>query len=162
MSCGQAGYRVYIRRYRHPCRFGEPARKALSAHNVAPHPLVLAAAHHLWLLAAFTTGAATLEKETAFGQFAVARQFGGRRYLLGQQGHTQARYRFKQQARIGMARLIEHLGGASFAYAQSTTEHPLTIELRDNRDIVAGSRLDIGFDPARAYIFDKTSGQRLR
>ena len=74
---------------------------------------MLAAAHYLCLLAAFTAGAATLEKETAFGQFAVARQFGGRRYLLGQQGHTQARYRFKQQARIGMARLIEHLGGVA-------------------------------------------------
>ena len=58
--------------------------------------------------------------------------------------------------------MVEHLGGASFAYAQSTAEHPLTVELRDNRDIAAGSRLDIGFDPARAYVFDKTSGQRIR
>ncbi|GLQ11912.1 sugar ABC transporter ATP-binding protein [Devosia yakushimensis] len=58
--------------------------------------------------------------------------------------------------------LIEHLGGGSFAYAGSGTEHPLTIELRDQRDLVSGQRLETGFNAARALLFDKSTGQRLR
>lgn len=56
--------------------------------------------------------------------------------------------------------LVEHLGGSSFAYARGESEHPLTIELRGSRETVG--RLDIGFDPAQAYVFDKASGQRIR
>lgn len=58
--------------------------------------------------------------------------------------------------------VIEHLGGASFAYARSEDEHPLTIELRDSRHTAAGSELATGFDPARAFLFDKATGQRIR
>jgi len=58
--------------------------------------------------------------------------------------------------------VIEHLGGASFAYARSEEEHPLTIELRDSRHTAAGSELNTGFDPARAFLFDKATGQRIR
>ena len=58
--------------------------------------------------------------------------------------------------------LMEHLGGGSFAYAGSGTEHPLTIELRDQRDLVSGQTLETGFHAARALLFDKGTGQRLR
>ncbi|MDB5528336.1 MAG: ATPase component of ABC-type sugar transporter [Devosia sp.] len=65
--------------------------------------------------------------------------------------------------RLGvMVDLVEHLGGASYAYGQSGGVQPLTIELRDSRTVAAGTRLDIGFDPARAFLFDAASGGRLR
>ena len=58
--------------------------------------------------------------------------------------------------------LIEHLGGASYAYANSGSEHPLTVELRDARSVVRGATLETGFDPGRAFLFDATTGERLR
>jgi lactose/L-arabinose transport system ATP-binding protein len=58
--------------------------------------------------------------------------------------------------------LVEHLGGASYAYARSQTPHPLTIELRNNRQAARGSQLETGFDPAAAFVFDAETGQRLR
>ena len=58
--------------------------------------------------------------------------------------------------------VIEHLGGSSFAYSRSDTELPLTIEIRDNRDLREGEVLKTGFDPDRAYLFDARSGMRLR
>jgi hypothetical protein len=45
--------------------------------------------------------------------------------------------------------LIEHLGGASFAYAKSGTEHPLTIELRDNRHVAVNGSSRYRFRPLR-------------
>jgi lactose/L-arabinose transport system ATP-binding protein len=58
--------------------------------------------------------------------------------------------------------LVEHLGGSSFAYAGSGTEHPLIIEFRDRSLPGAGQRLQTGFDPERALVFDPASGARLR
>ena len=59
--------------------------------------------------------------------------------------------------------VIEHLGGSSFAYAKADEDHPLTIELRDNRTAREGGTLDTGFNPARAFLFaTDTAGLRLR
>ena len=58
--------------------------------------------------------------------------------------------------------LVEHLGGASYAYARSASDHPLTIEMRGARGVTRGTVLQTGFDPARAFLFDATTGQRLR
>jgi lactose/L-arabinose transport system ATP-binding protein len=58
--------------------------------------------------------------------------------------------------------LIEHLGGSSFAYAKSGTEHPLTIELRDNRHVAVNGRLETGFASERAFLFDSATGLRTR
>ena len=58
--------------------------------------------------------------------------------------------------------VIEHLGGSSFAYSRSHLEQPLTIEIRENRDAREGEVLKTGFDPARAFLFDRESGLRLR
>jgi lactose/L-arabinose transport system ATP-binding protein len=58
--------------------------------------------------------------------------------------------------------VIEHLGGTSFGYARSESERPLTIELRDRREVETGATLELGFDPRRAYLFDQSTGQRIR
>lgn len=58
--------------------------------------------------------------------------------------------------------LVEHLGGSSFAYARSGTEHPLVVEVRDRRLPGAGQALQLGFDPQNALLFDRASGARLR
>ena len=58
--------------------------------------------------------------------------------------------------------LVEHLGGASYAYIGSGSTHPLTIEMRDARAVGRGTALDIGFDPARAFLFDANTGERVR
>jgi len=58
--------------------------------------------------------------------------------------------------------VIEHLGGTSFGYARSDSERPLTIELRNRRGIEAGAKLKFGFDAARALLFDRATGERLR
>ena len=58
--------------------------------------------------------------------------------------------------------LVEHLGGASYAYAASGSEHPLTIEMRSARGVARGTLLEVGFDSAKAFLFDARSGQRLR
>ena len=58
--------------------------------------------------------------------------------------------------------VIEHLGGTSFGYTRSESERPLTIELRDRRQVEAGARLELGFDPRRAFLFDQATGQRVR
>ena len=58
--------------------------------------------------------------------------------------------------------VIEHLGGTSFGYSRSESERPLTIELRDRRGIETGATLELGFDAARAFLFDRATGERLR
>jgi len=58
--------------------------------------------------------------------------------------------------------LVEHLGGASYAYALSGSAHPLTIEMRDSRAVERGTVLATGFDPMRAFLFDSVSGARIR
>ena len=58
--------------------------------------------------------------------------------------------------------VIENLGGASFAYARSAEEQPLIIELQDGQSASEGNALATCFDPARAFLFDASSGHRLR
>ncbi|MBE0579580.1 sn-glycerol-3-phosphate ABC transporter ATP-binding protein UgpC [Devosia sp.] len=58
--------------------------------------------------------------------------------------------------------LVEHLGGASYAYIGSGTAHPLTIEMRDARNVGRGTVLETSFDPNRAFLFDARTGDRLR
>ena len=58
--------------------------------------------------------------------------------------------------------LVEHLGGASYGYAGSGSAHPLTLEMRDARSVKRGTVLETGFDPARAFLFDAASGERVR
>ena len=58
--------------------------------------------------------------------------------------------------------VIEHLGGSSFAYSRSHLELPLTIEIRENREVREGDTLRTGFNPERAFLFDAQSGARLR
>jgi lactose/L-arabinose transport system ATP-binding protein len=58
--------------------------------------------------------------------------------------------------------VIEHLGGTSFGYTRSESERPLTIELRDRRQVETGTRLELGFDPRRAFLFDRGTGERVR
>lgn len=58
--------------------------------------------------------------------------------------------------------VIEHLGGTSFGYTRSESERPLTIELRDRRQVATGATLELGFDPRRAFLFDRATGERMR
>ena len=58
--------------------------------------------------------------------------------------------------------MVEHLGGASFAYARSEEAHPLVVELQDGQAATEGAPLTAAFDPARAFLFDAESGQRIR
>ncbi len=58
--------------------------------------------------------------------------------------------------------VIENLGGSSFAYARSAEEQPLIIELQDGQSASEGNALATCFDPARAFLFDASSGHRLR
>ena len=58
--------------------------------------------------------------------------------------------------------VIEHLGGSSFAYSRSEMELPLTIEIRENRNVREGEVLETGFNPERAFLFDAGTGARLR
>ena len=58
--------------------------------------------------------------------------------------------------------VVEHLGGASFAYGPSGTEEPLTIEMKEGRAIKEGAAMQTGFDPARAFLFDLSTGLRIR
>ncbi len=63
--------------------------------------------------------------------------------------------------------VIEHLGGTSFGYGgpdtqAASSEDPITVEIKDGRNIVAGTLLKTGFDPSKAFLFEAGSGKRLR
>ena len=58
--------------------------------------------------------------------------------------------------------VVEHLGGTSYAYARSSDENPLTVEMKEGRSIKAGSVLETGFDASKVYLFEKASGARIR
>jgi ABC-type sugar transport system ATPase subunit len=60
------------------------------------------------------------------------------------------------------ARLVEHLGGTSFAYADHSAGIALAVELRDRRDIGVGSDLSITLPPERCLLFDSETGLRIR
>jgi lactose/L-arabinose transport system ATP-binding protein len=58
--------------------------------------------------------------------------------------------------------VVENLGGTAFAYARTADSAPLTIEIKGNRGLKEGDTLNTGFDPRNAFLFDKTSGARIR
>jgi lactose/L-arabinose transport system ATP-binding protein len=58
--------------------------------------------------------------------------------------------------------LTEALGGVSYAYLTSDSGERLIVEERGDVRSKAGRRVGLGFDPARAYLFDAASEQRLR
>ena len=58
--------------------------------------------------------------------------------------------------------VIENLGGTSYAYAGSQTENPLTIELDGEHNALEGEIYKAGIDPARVFLFDAGTEQRIR
>ena len=85
----------------------------------------------------------------------------GREVLLGiRPEHFEPAGSVRMDVRVDV---IEHLGGSSFLYARTAPGvDPLTIERRDARDGREGEDLTVAFDPARAFLFDKETGLRLR
>ena len=57
---------------------------------------------------------------------------------------------------------VEHLGTVSVAYSSRTGADPVSVELRDNRDIRAGDTLELAFQVKRTLFFDKKTGLRIR
>ena len=51
---------------------------------------------------------------------------------------------------------------ASFGYGGSSTEDPITVEIKDGRRVASGAMLKTGFDPSKAFLFDAGNGKRLR
>ncbi|MGL4404497.1 MAG: ABC transporter ATP-binding protein, partial [Notoacmeibacter sp.] len=58
--------------------------------------------------------------------------------------------------------VVEHLGGTSFGYGGASTEDPITVEIKDGRRVASGAMLKTGFDPEKAFLFDASTGKRLR
>jgi lactose/L-arabinose transport system ATP-binding protein len=58
--------------------------------------------------------------------------------------------------------VVEMLGGTTYAYSRIEGEEPLTVELKGSRDVAEGHVLKTGFNVADAFLFDATSGLRLR
>jgi ABC-type sugar transport system ATPase subunit len=59
-------------------------------------------------------------------------------------------------------RSVEHLGATSFAYAGHGNGTTIAVELRDHRDIRAGSDFPIALPPERCLLFDAETGLRIR
>ena len=92
--------------------------------------------------------------------FALTNAPAGSEFMVGVRPEHFAR---DGEVRLGVTLdVVEHLGGTSFGYARSDSERPLTIELRDRRGIETGARIELGFDAARALLFDRATGERLR
>ena len=58
--------------------------------------------------------------------------------------------------------LTEALGGVSYDYIQADTGERLIVEERGDHRSAPGARVSLGFDPARAYLFDAETGARIR
>jgi len=58
--------------------------------------------------------------------------------------------------------LTEALGGVSYAYLTCDTGERLIVEERGDRRSMTGDRVGLRFDPARAYIFNAATEQRVR
>jgi lactose/L-arabinose transport system ATP-binding protein len=58
--------------------------------------------------------------------------------------------------------VVEHLGDSTFAYSSLSDDRTLTVERRQTRDIPEDGYIRIGFDPAAAFLFDESSGLRIR
>jgi len=57
---------------------------------------------------------------------------------------------------------IENLGNSAFAYASGRTGTLLTVDLKGDRVVRPNTKMQIGFDPARVFLFDAETGERLR
>ncbi len=58
--------------------------------------------------------------------------------------------------------VIENLGGTSFAYANTKSETPITMELENGHLAKEGSVFAVGINPDNILVFDKMSEKRLR
>jgi len=58
--------------------------------------------------------------------------------------------------------VIENLGGTAFAYAATSSDSPLTIELDQPGRGLDSDQLSICLDPTRVYLFDPVSELRVR
>jgi ABC-type sugar transport system ATPase subunit len=58
--------------------------------------------------------------------------------------------------------LTEALGGVSYAYLVSDSGEKLIVEERGDERSRTGDRVGLSFDPARAFLFDAETEQRLR
>ena len=58
--------------------------------------------------------------------------------------------------------LIEKLGGVSYAYLHATTGERLIVAEDGESDLSDDMDVGVSFDPDRAFIFDASSGKRLR
>lgn len=58
--------------------------------------------------------------------------------------------------------VIEDLGGASFAYSGADIADPLTIQLPEGHSVAQGKATSASFDPARAFLFDAQTQERIR
>lgn len=59
------------------------------------------------------------------------------------------------------AELVEHLGGESFVYGGSGMGELITVAMQDARNIRAGDKFKIGFEPGRVLLFTE-NGARIR
>ena len=58
--------------------------------------------------------------------------------------------------------MVESLGGVSFAYLVGTTGERLVIEQRGDDRVSEGDKVGLTVDPARLYMFDAKTEQRIR
>ena len=58
--------------------------------------------------------------------------------------------------------VVENLGGTAFAYAGTSSDSPLTIELDQTGRGIDLDQLSICLDPTRVYLFDPVSEMRVR
>ncbi len=58
--------------------------------------------------------------------------------------------------------VVENLGGTTYVYTRANGAGPLTIEMKGDRSVKNSATLVTGFDPEKAFLFDKASGARLR
>jgi lactose/L-arabinose transport system ATP-binding protein len=58
--------------------------------------------------------------------------------------------------------VIENLGGSSFAYANTKSDTPITLELESGHQVKDGSIFEAGINPENVLVFDRSSEARLR
>ncbi|MEM0946434.1 MAG: sn-glycerol-3-phosphate ABC transporter ATP-binding protein UgpC [Pseudomonadota bacterium] len=58
--------------------------------------------------------------------------------------------------------LTEALGGVSYDYLTADTGERMIVEERGDERSAEGTRVGLGFEPGRAYLFEKESGRRIR
>ena len=58
--------------------------------------------------------------------------------------------------------LTESLGGVSYVHLNAPGGERMIVEAREDQPVPRGARVGVSFDPARAYLFDRETGARLR